>query len=225
MNIQTLSPQGYNINDNPMNHNPFWTQGTYTAKIWINVDDSPIEPGFGFILKSVFNSNNVRVTSHYGYVEATLNTAEAYDLQPVNNSLYMFAQHDLIYSADAGTVEFTINLTSASAPPVTDTHPVLIRHDGTGTPNSTLTKINDTTWTLTLSNDDTDGFLLGLNETESDPVYSLTLPTAFTYNFACTAFLVEGRLFFVKPGGSDGQFQYPSFTITYDNVTYTINVQ
>ena len=121
MNIQTLSPQGYNINDNPMNHNPFWTQGTYTAKIWINVDDSPIEPGFGFILKSVFNSNNVRVTSHYGYVEATLNTAEAYDLQPVNNSLYMFAQHDLIYSADAGTVEFTINLITAEQPAPTYT--------------------------------------------------------------------------------------------------------
>ena len=26
MNIQALSPQGYNINDNPMNTNPFWDQ-------------------------------------------------------------------------------------------------------------------------------------------------------------------------------------------------------
>lgn len=224
MNTQALSPQGYNINDAPMNTNPFWEIGKYQVKVNIYVDDSPIEPGFDFVFKSIDGTQINRVTSHYGYVTAQLDICTVYDLQPINGTKYFLDRHELIYMNQPVDLETSRYLTTA-AQPVTDIHPVVIRYDGTGTPNSTLTRIDDAHYTLTLSDDDVNGFLLGLNETDTDPVYSLTLPTSFAYNFACTAFLVEGRLFFIKTGGVQGQFEYASFTITYDNVTYTINVQ
>ena len=225
MNTQALSPQGYNINDLPMNTNPFWEQGKFKAKVNIYVDDSPIEPGFDFVFKSI-DAQSIRVTSHYGYVEAELDICKAYDLQPINGTKYFLDRHELIYMDQPVDLETSRNLITTSQP-VVENHPVLLEADLPF--NSTLTQVDSTTYTLTIDPSDTQ-FKLGMSEMDTDPTFSLTLPTSNDYDFMCAAFLAEHCLFFLNtgtpaPGQTHlGKFEYQSFTMTYDNVTYTINV-
>ena len=121
MNIQTLSPQGYNINDNPVNINPFWIKGKFQCQAYLYVDDDPIEPGYDFIFKSVMSNESVRVTSHYGYVEAELSVGTVYDLQPINGNRYLFNQHELIYTENPGMQTTTYYLRTAGEQPTTYT--------------------------------------------------------------------------------------------------------